>query len=248
MLFRSVAFSGLSPLKAAIVLALYQQTDGTPDAQTAAQIEALLTGGDTVATAPLLTQIGGGDPTVGAQNTTALLGAVGLDNTFLAAPYELTEGVEPPGIVTEANPRTDFDSAPDAYIQTTPLEAGLLFEALEHCAKGGGVLRLLYPQAITPAECEDTLNGLKRSQTPPMLTAELPEGTISAHKHGWAGAAHAEVALIYSPQSTFLVSAYLYQPEWLVSDESAPTFAKIGNLAYRFFNTETEPSTEEATP
>ncbi len=243
-----VAFSGLSPLKAAIVLALYQQTDGTPDAQTAAQIEALLTGGDTVATAPLLTQIGGGDPTVGAQNTTALLGAVGLDNTFLAAPYELTEGVEPPGIVTEANARTDFDTAPDAYIQTTPLEAGLLFEALEHCAKGGGVLRLLYPQAITPAECEDTLNGLKRSQTPPMLTAELPEGTISAHKHGWAGATHAEVALIYSPQSTFLVSAYLYQPEWLVSDESAPTFAKIGNLAYRFFNTETEPSTEEATP
>ncbi len=244
-----VAFSGLSPLKVALVLARYQQIDGTPDTQTAEQIESLLTSGDTVATAPLLTQIGGGDPTVGAQNTTAFLGALGLENTFLAAPYELTEGAEPPGIVTEANARTDFDTAPDAYIQTTPLEAGLLFEALEYCAKGGGVLRLLYPQTITPAECEDTLNGLKRSQGAPMLTTELPEGTAIAYKHGWTGAAHAEVALIYSPQSTFLVSAYLYQPEWLVSDESAPTFAEIGNLAYRFFNTEAEPATtEESTP
>jgi hypothetical protein len=31
---------------------------------------------------------------------------------------------------------------------------------------------------------------------------------------------------------------FLYQPDWLVWEDAAPTFATLGQLAYRFFNGE----------
>ena len=229
-------FSGLSTLKIAAALALYQQLDAPPDSQTATAIQTALTGEESASTTALFTQLGQGDPYAGAQAVTNFLNGLGLQNTFMAAPYEREEGVEIPAVTTPANTQPAFETEPDPYIQTTPVEMGLLLEALEQCTSGGGPLRLLYPQALTPAECEDTLTLLERNTVTPQLEAQMPSGVQVAHKHGWTGATHAEVALVYGPRTPFVLSAYLYQPEWLIGDESAPTFATIGQLVYRFLN------------
>ncbi len=113
------------------------------------------------------------------------------------------------------------------------------------CRNNGGMLRLLYPHQLTPDECGDILGWLERNEINTLLEAGMPEGTRIAHKHGWAGETHADVALVYSPGARFVLSTFLYRPDWLVWSDSAPTFADIGRLTYRFFNPE-EPTVEES--
>ena len=241
----NVAFAGLSTLKIGIVPAFFRELDTVPDPEVTALITATLTESDNAATNLLLSEIGAGDPYTGALEVTQFLQDLGLKNTFLAVPYDMKEGVPEPGIVTEANARTDLNTEPDPYIQTTPLDIGLLLEALSQCADGGGHLRLLYPRKITPAECQDTLNWLEANEINTLLQAGMPEETRVVHKHGWADDTHADVALVYSPGARYVLSAFLYQPEWLVWEESAPTFADIGRLTYLFFNPDAEISRSE---
>jgi len=241
----NVAFAGLSTLKIGIVPAYFRQLDTLPDARTTSLITATLTESDNAATNLLLSAIGAGNPYTGAQRVTDFLQDLGLANTYMAVPYDLKEGVPEPDIETEANTRTDLNTDPDPYIQTTPLDIGLLLESLSQCAEGGGHLRLLYPQEITPAECEDTLRWLEDNEINTLLQAGMPESTRVAHKHGWAGDTHADVALIYSPGARYVLSVFLYQPDWLVWEESAPTFADIGRLTYLFFNPDAEISRSE---
>ncbi len=233
-----VAFAGLSTLKIGVISALYRELDAPPTPQQTRLISATLTASDNAATNQLLTTIGAGNPYSGALEVTDFLWSLGMKNSFLAVPYDLKDGAPPPHIETPANTRTDFNTEPDPYIQTTPLDIGLLLEALSQCSQGGGNLRLLYPRAITPAECEDTLAWMEKDEINTLLQAGMPEGTRVAHKHGWTGDTHADVALIYSPGAKFVLSVFLYQPEWLVWEESAPTFASLGQLTYRFFNPE----------
>ena len=239
-----VAFAGLSTLKIGIVPALYRELDAPPTPQQTHLITTTLSESDNSATNQILAIIGAGNPYSGALKVTDFLWSMGMKNSFMAVPYDLKGEIEPPNIETPANTRTDFNTEPDPYIQTTPLEMGLLLESLSQCSQGGGNLRLLYPREITPAECEDTLLWLEDNEIKTLLQAGMPEDTRVAHKHGWTGDTHADVALVYSPESRFVLSVFLYQPEWLVWEESAPTFASLGQLTYRFFN----PSSMEEMP
>lgn len=232
------AFSGLSTVKLALLTAVYASGPTSPDAQTLTLMSTALTETEPTATNTLLSQLGGGDPTQGAEAVTTLLKSIGLNSTFLAGPYGV-QGATPPSIVTPANSRTDLATQPDPYLQTTPMEMGLLLEGIYQCAHhNGGTLQLLYPQQITPEECQTLLTWLSANQTRPLLQAELPAGTQVAYLHSWGNSTHAEVALIFSPGGDFVLTTFLYQPQWLVWEEAAPTFAAIGKLSYRFFNPE----------
>ena len=231
-----VAFAGLSTMKIAIVTDLYRTLDAPPDAETTHNISATLTESDNRATNALLARIGAGNPYSGAEHVTDFLWSLGLESSFIAIPYDLREGRQPPNIITPANSRTDIDTQPDPFIQTTPLEIGLLLTSLEFCRDNGGMLRLLYPRQIAPDECNEVLTWMERNEINTLLEAGMPEGTRIAHKHGWTGDTHADVALVYSPGGRFVLSVFLYQPDWLVWSDSAPTFADIGHLTYLFFN------------
>jgi beta-lactamase class A len=243
----NVAYAAVSTLKIGIVPVLYRELDTAPDGEMAQYIRATLAESDNGATNQLLAEIGAGNPYSGAVEVTNFLQELGMNNTFMAVPYDMKEGIADPNIQTPANSRTDLNTEPDPYIQTTPLEMGLLLEGLVQCVKDGGNLRLLYPESLTPQECQTTLSLLEQNEINTLLRAGMPEGTRMAHKHGWTGDTHADVAVVYSADATFILSVFLYQPEWLVWEESAPTFADIGQLTYRFFNPNT-PLTEDIQP
>ena len=97
---------------------------------------------------------------------------------------------------------------------------------------------MLYPQQITPQECQNVLTWMGQNEINTLLGAGMPEGTHIMHKHGWTGDTHADVALVFSDGGDFILSVFLYAPDWLVWKESEPTFAAIGQLTYRFFNDE----------
>ncbi len=232
----NVAFSGVGGLKIAIAISLYAALDATPDANTAARIGTLFAESDNATANALLAQIGAGDAYSGALRVTDLVWGLGLRNTFIAAPYDLPGATVPPDIA--AISAVGGSTNPNPMLQTTPIEMGLLVEGLYYGAKGGGFLRAVYPQQITVEECQALLTGLERNPVNALLAAGMPAGARTAHKHGWSDKTHVDIALVYGPQTDFVLVAYLYQPAWLVWDESAPTFAAIGQLVYRFYNGE----------
>ncbi len=234
-----VAFAGLSTLKLGIALDYYHVHESPLDAEQTALINAMMTQSDNAAANQVLAAIDAGDPLSGALHVTDFLNALGFENTFLAAPYDLKEGIDPPGIVTPSNSRTDLNTEPDDYLQTTPLEMGLLMESIYQCVQNGGMLRIQYPHELPPSECQELLTWAERNEIHSLLGEGIPEGTRIAHKHGWRGDTHADISLIYGPKSDFIVAAFLYQPDWLAWEDSVPTFATIGSLTYRFFNGDT---------
>lgn len=231
-----VAFAGLSTLKIGIAIEVYRNQELPLSTELATLMKNMLTESDNASANQLLASVGATSPYSGAAQLNDLLWSVGLRSSYLAAPYDLQENVPVPQIVTPANARTDISTNPDPYIQTTPMEAGILLESIYQCSRGGGPLRALYSQALTPAECEETLAWMERNEIHSLLAGGMPSGSRVAHKHGWRGDTHADVAIVYGPQTDFVLAVFLYQPEWLVWEESVPTFSRIGELAYRFFN------------
>jgi hypothetical protein len=190
----------------------------------------------------LLAQIGTGNTYAGAQAVSDFLNRLGLVNTFISAPYDLQEDIEHLKRTTPANTRTDISTHPSPYIQTTPLESGLLLEGFYQCVRGGGILRMLYPQQITPDECEDILRWLEREPAPALLPQATASGIRIVHQANVSrpdeavGKTFVNQAIVYGPDTDFIIAAYVYHPVWSTWEESAPAFETVGQLAYQYFN------------
>jgi hypothetical protein len=199
-------------------------------------LDGMLTESNNASANLLLAEIGSGNPYSGALQTTDFFWSLGLLNTFIAVPYDLKEDLPDPKIVTPANSRPEPFTDPDPYLQTTPKDMGLLLEGVYYCTKGGGFLRLLYPHELEPRECEELLAWMESKNNNSLLGGSMPESAVVMHKHGWRDNVHADTALVYGEKADFVLTAFLYQPEWFVWEESVPTFGTIGQLAYRFYN------------
>ena len=170
--------------------------------------------------------IGEGDGYVGAERLTASLNYLGLPNTFIVAPYDADC---PFTIQTPANTRTDVTTNPDICMQTTPLDMGLLLEMIYQCSQGGGTLMVAYPGAFTAGECSEMIEQ--------MIEAELPEGTVVAHKHGFGTEGpHADAGIVFSPGGDFIIVIYLDSPQYLEWAESSALAADIAKATYNYFN------------
>lgn len=236
-----VAFTGMSTLKVGIALEVYRTHEIPLDATSATQMNRMLTQGSNEAANALLNEIGAGSAISGALRVTDFLWNQGLRNTYLATPFTNTEDAGTtvstgPAFPTTANARTDVVTQPDPSHQTTPMDIGLLLEAVYQCSHGGGTLRIIHPNALPPAECEEVLAWMERNQANPLLAQGMPPGTRLAHKHSWQAHTHADIALVYGPRTDFALTVFLYEPAWQTWEESIPTFAQIGQLTYRFFN------------
>ena len=232
----NVAFAGLSVLKIAILEETYRALDPPlgPEITDWVSDTMGITSSNFKANLLLRDVIGNGDGYQGAENLTASMNYLGLVNTFMATPYD--EQVVPPTIVTPANSRTDVTTNPDAYVQTTPLDIGLLLEMIYQCSQGGGTLMVAYPEDLAAEECAQMIEWMSRNRIDSLTEVGVPVGTQVAHKHGFTGDTHADAALIFSPGGNFVLVAFLYRPEWLEWEESAPLIADIATVTYNYFN------------
>ena len=232
----NVAFAGLSVLKIAILEETYRALDPPlgPEITDWVSDTMGITSSNFKANLLLRDVIGSGDSYQGAESLTASMNYLGLVNTFMATPYD--EQLVPPTIVTPANSRTDITTNPDPYMQTTPLDVGLLLEMIYQCSQGGGTLMVAYPGDVTSDECHQMIEWMSRNRIDSLIEAGVPVGTKVAHKHGFTGDTHADAALVFSPGGNFVLVAFLFRPEWLEWDESAPLIADIATVTYNYFN------------
>jgi hypothetical protein len=177
--------------------------------------------------------LGDGDGYQGVQDLSASMTYLGLVSTFLAAPYDEPVSLT---IATPANLRTDITTDPDPRAQTTPLDVGLLLEMIYQCSQSGGGLMAAYPGAFSVEECGQMIEWMANNRIDSLIEAGVPAEIKLAHKQGITGDTHADAGLVFSPGGDFVLAVFLYRPEWLPWEESAPLIADIATVAYNYFN------------
>ena len=238
-----IAYSGMSLMKIPIMVEVFRKLDQPPDPETTRLLTETLGSESGNFTANLLLrQIGDGDSFVGVQTLSASMRFLGLNNTFMATPYD-QDDIPPPGVLTEANSRTDVWANPDPYMQTTPNDIGLLLEMVYQCSEGGGTLMVAYPGRFTMDECRTMLDIMKGNVItdaegiPTLLRGGLPDGTPFAHKHGWDYDTRADASIAFTPGGDFVLVVFLNTPQvWVEWDVANSIMVDAARAAYNYFN------------
>ena len=234
-----VAMSGLSILKIGIFVEAYRALDNSPDDYQQQLFLDTATRSSNYGANLLLHLVAGENNTyLGADMFTESMRRLGLINTYMAVPYDAS----PPAYrqttyVTPANSRPDLPTQPDATMQSTAEEIGSLLAMIYYCSKGGGALLAVYPDEITPEECQSIIDLMVLNEEGNLIRFGVPDGIPVSHKHGWARATHADAGIVFSPGGDFVIVEYLDQPgDWLLADVSFPILRDIARATYNYFN------------
>jgi beta-lactamase class A len=235
-----VAVSALSILKIAIFIEAYRALDSAPDAFVEDLFVSTATASSNHSANLLLHIIAGEDNTyAGAAKLTEEMRDLGLQNTFMAIPYDAAAVPSRPSTFdTPANQRTDINTNPDPSMQTTAEEIGTLLEMLYYCAQGEGGFLAVYPDEITQAECQAIVDLMVENVEGNLIRYGVPETAQVSHKHGWSFNEHGDAGIVFTPGGNFVIYTLLARPDsdWLSSDESFPILREISRAAYNYFN------------
>lgn len=178
----------------------------------------------------------------GPLEVTADIRALGLENTFIAGLFRLGS----PLLVrfdTPANQRSDVDTDPDPYNQTTLSDMGMLLADIYQCAElNGSALRAVFPEEITQAECQLMIDLLSQNLLPSLITAGLPEGTRIAHKHGWIQDFNGlintigDAAIVFTPSGDYVLVIFFYHPTQLIWEPISALIADLSKAIYNYYN------------
>jgi beta-lactamase class A len=148
---------------------------------------------------------------------------------------------------TPANQRTDVETNPDIYNQTTPSEMGSLLADLYDCAENNsGALLAAFPGEITQAGCQQMLDILARDKIGVLIEAGVPEGTRVAHKHGWISGPNgviqnvSDAGVVYTPGGNYVLSIYTYHPREAIWQQVSTLIARISQVVYNYYNLPTQ--------
>lgn len=237
-----VAVSALSILKIAIFIEAYRALDNPPDAFTEDLFVSTATASSNHSANLLLHIIAGEDNTYqGAATLTQEMHDLGLQNTFMAIPYDaVTVPTRPSTYETPANQRTDITTNPDPTMQTTAEDIGTLLEMLYYCAQGEGGFLAVYPEEITQEECQAIVDLMVGNVEGNLIRYGVPDDARVSHKHGWSFNEHGDAGIVYTPGGDFVIYTLLALPDadWLSSDVSFPVMREIARAAYNYFNPE----------
>lgn len=235
-----IAFSAESTIKIPIMVSVYRRVDEPTPQNILDQISLMIeqSGNDPADTLMEAVMSKGVAPLEVTQDMQML----GLQNTFLGA--YMAKPIFLQKVSTPANQRTDINTDPDPWSQTTPSDIGQLLGDIYICSiDGGGSLAAAFPGKISQVECQQMVETLANNKTVAiLLQAGLPEGTKIAHKHAYAtesdGLIHTmgDSGIIYTPGGNYIVSVFLHDPVQLVWDPANKMVAELSQAIYNYFN------------
>ncbi|RMG99275.1 MAG: hypothetical protein D6706_05680 [Chloroflexi bacterium] len=237
-----VAMSGMDLLRIPIVLETYRVLDGLPNLTQRALISDTLVIQPDVQSANALLNIIAGeeDPYRGVDQVTDSMQKLGLVNTFILAPYGETSRPGVRTLETPANSVEGLRTSPDPLRQTTAEDIGTLLSMIYYCAQGqGGALMAVYGDDITRQDCQEILNYMSQNKIGSLLEEGVPPNVTLAHRHGWIGDTHGDAGIVFTPGGNYVIVEFLYKPEWLEWELSAPLLADVSRATYNYFNFDT---------
>jgi len=234
-----IAFTASSIMKIPIMVSVFKRMGDNPDAETLKLLSDMIDKSGNEAADWLMDRViaSNRSPLVVQEDMKAL----GLVNTFLAGYFY--EGAPLLDIVkTPANTRTDINTDPDPYSQTSPTDIGMLLEDIYQCSEtGGGALMAAFPGQITQAECQSMIDYLSRNKIGVLIEAGVPDGTRVAHKHGWVtynGIINTigDAGIVYTPGGNYVLVVFLNHPKQLIWDSASRLIADISTAVYNYYN------------
>lgn len=232
------AISGLSVVKVAIMIEMFRAVNGPLDFDQVKLLDETAIYSGNYSANLLLDIVAGQDNAyLGVDVLTESMHRLGLVNTFIVTPYEEKPRPGKTTYITPANSRTDINLDPDPAMQTTAEEMGSLLAMIYYCSKGGGTLLAVYPEEITPDECQLLLDRMVLNTEGNLIRFGVPEDVPVAHKHGWAYNTHGDVGIVFSPGGDYVIAQYVHQDsDWLNAGVSFPLLREISRSVYNFFN------------
>ncbi|MGW8224728.1 MAG: serine hydrolase [Anaerolineales bacterium] len=234
-----VAFTSASIIKIPIMVSTYRRLEDDSDSEATRLIEEMIVKSGNDPADWLMDRVI--DPFNGPLEVTDDMQALGLENTFLAG--EFYPGAPLLGTFqTPANQRTDINTDPDVYNQTTPSDIGMLLEDIYQCNQSGeGNLLAVFPDQFTQEECQAMINYLGRNEIGLLIEAGVPDGTPVAHKHGWVtyfGIMNTlgDAGIVYTPGGNYVLSVFLYNPDQLIWEPASELVAVLSEAIYNYFN------------
>jgi hypothetical protein len=94
----------------------------------------------------------------------------------------------------------------------------------------------VYEGAVTQTECAEIINIMQRNEIGSLIEEGVPPTTAVAHRHGWISDTHGDAAIVFSPDSDYVLVVLLYKPNWLEWEISSPLLADISRLVYNYYN------------
>jgi len=232
-----VAFSGMSLTKIAILARLYGLLDQPPDNDMAVTITEAMICSENISTNRMLSVIGDGSPFRGAREVTAFLQQLGLEHTFLTAPYANDPFITPEAASAPSTTADQRSAEPDPYNQMTVDEMGALLASIYQCAYNeSGPLLETFGDQYNPRECQQMLHAMSNNKINALFESGVPLDTRIAHKHGWINDTHGNAAIIFTPGGDYVLVAVVHNPIWLDYSESFPLLAEISRIVYNFYN------------
>ena len=240
-----ISFGASSTIKIPILVTTYVHFGPHLDTDTSDLVKSMIALSDNNASDALMQSI---DTVRGPLVVSETMQTLGLDNTFLGGYFY-------PGarllqkFITPANSRTDINTDPDIYNQTTPADMGMLLEDIYQCSQsGGGALVAAFPGQVDQAACQQMIQYLEEDKVGALLQTGVPDGTVVAHKHGWVtdlqGTMHtvSDSALIFSPGGNYILTVYTYHPVQIIWED--PTthlginhmYADLSQTVYNYMN------------
>lgn len=234
-----IAYTASSIIKIPIMVSTYRRIGENTDAETQRLMSEMITKSGNETADWLMDRVI--DPNRAPLQVSEDMQALGLENTFLAGYFSLGSPILAL-IETPANQRTDINTDPDPYSQTTASDIGMLLEDIYHCAQsGGGTLNAVFPGEFTQVECQTMISLLINNKLPSLLTAGIPEGTQIAHKHGWVSSngiinTIGDAGIVYTPGGNFVLVVFLHHPEQLVWEPASDLIADLSRAVYNYYN------------
>jgi beta-lactamase class A len=235
-----IAFSAASTIKIPVMISIFRRTTKPVSANITALLEEMVETSSNTAPDALMKAVI--DPNIGPLGVTDDLEALGMKNTFLGGMFADGSAllISPK---TPANQRTDINTNPDIYSQTTPAEMGSLLDDIYECAEtGGGTFAAVFPGQITQNDCRSMIVYLTRNEQPGLLREGLPEGTQIAHKHGWTDNADqtinliGDAGIIYSPGGNYILSVYISSNTQIIWNTGSALFSNLSRAVYNYYN------------
>lgn len=235
-----IAFSAESTIKIPIMISVLRRTDEPTPQSILDQIGLMIEQSGNDPADILMNAVMSKD--VAPLEVTQDMQTLGLQNTFLGA--YMAKPIFLQRFATPANSRTDINTDPDPWSQTTPSDIGQLLEDIYLCSNNnGGGLIAAFPGKISQNECNEMVSFLANNKTVAiLLQAGLPEGIKIAHKHAYAtesdGLIHTmgDSGIIYTPGGNYVVSVFMHDPVQLVWDPVNKMVAELSQAIYNYFN------------
>jgi beta-lactamase class A len=234
-----IAYTASSLIKIPIMTAVYRRMGNNPDVETLKLLGDMITKSGNETADWLMDRVI--DPDRAPLIVSEDMEQLGLENTYLAGYFSFGSPLLAL-INTPANQRSDVNTDPDPYNQTTASDIGMLLEDIYQCAQsGGGALAAAFPGEISQDECQTMINLLVNNKLPSLLTAGIPEGTRIAHKHGWVSTngiinTIGDAGIIYTPGGNYVLVVFLHHPVQLVWDPASALIADLSQAVYNYYN------------